>query len=55
MTIKTVDYDKGYPIRIRDGWGGEVCATLECAKELLKDLEKVIKTLENPIDKNQKC
>ena len=54
MTVKIVNYDKGYPIRIADGWGGEVCVTLEGAKELLKDLKKVIKTLEKPLDKTPK-
>lgn len=54
MTVKTVDYDKNYPIRIADSWGGEICVTLEGAKELLKDLKKIIKTLEEPIDKKPK-
>lgn len=54
MTVRIVNYDKGYPIRIDDSWGGEVCVTLEGAKELLKDLKKVIKTLEKPIDKKPK-
>ena len=54
MTVKTVDYDKNYPIRIADSWGGEICVTLEGAKELLKDLKKVIKSLEKPIDKKPK-
>ena len=46
MTVKTVAYDKGYPIRIADGWGGEVCITLDGAKELIKELEKIVKELE---------
>lgn len=51
MTVKTVTYDKSYPIRIADGWGGEVCITLNDAKELIKDLKKIIKELEKPLDK----
>lgn len=51
MTVKTVTYDKDYPIRIADSWGGEVCITINGAKELIKDLKKIIKELEKPLDK----
>lgn len=54
MTVKLVNYDKNYPILITDAWGGKVCATLEEAKEILKDLKKVVKTLEETIDKQSK-
>lgn len=51
MTIKIVNYDKNYPILITDAWGGKICATLEDAKEIIKELKKVVKTLEEPLDK----
>lgn len=51
MTVKIIDYDKIYPILITDDWEGKICVTLEGAKEIVKDLKKVIKTLEKTIDK----
>ena len=54
MTVEIANYDKAYPIRVADGWGGKVSMTLEGAKELLKELERITGTLENLSNENPK-
>ena len=41
--IKKVNYDKAYPYRISDGWGGEICLCEESLKALKKEINKILK------------
>lgn len=46
MKVERITYDKTYPIRIADGWGGKVCLTEEQAQEIIKKLQEILK---NPL------
>lgn len=48
MYIEKIDYDERYPYIIHDGWGGEVCASVEGLKELKKLIAKELKKLDKP-------
>ena len=46
MKVEIANYDKNYPIRVKDGWGNEICVPIDDAKKLLKELEEVIATFD---------
>ena len=45
MTVKHIK-DVNYPIKINDGWEGEIYLTVDQAKELIQDIQKIIKEIE---------
>ena len=45
MTVRHIK-DVNYPIKINDAWEGEIYLTIDQAKELIKDIQEIIKNIE---------
>ena len=45
MTVRHIK-DVNYPIEINDAWEGEIYLTIDQAKELIKDIQEIIKNIE---------
>ena len=42
MRVEKINYDKGYPYRISDGWGGSICADEEDLIDLKEQIERLL-------------